>query len=327
MLHASPLLVTPALLGFLFLLPPAVATSSRAWQPSPPCGGTHGLPSHCSDAALLAQVSEPDQDSDPDKRLILSNTELTLMEGKEGASFTVRLSSRLKDSEVVDVVVTSSNEENITISPASLQFTKENWQEPQAINLLLEDNEIDEYHRSEEISLSPSGSGYDKSNEEILSLIVTDPVKELKILRVDRTDIKGLFGGYARNLITSNSQLNATEGEKLIFEVKLSRPVTSPVTVDIILTDNQKGSIDSDEFMISPPSLTFTESDSNFSKIVTLSLPDNMIYKDDKTINICFDLSGDGYNEQVVPSLRITDDDILGLALNSRELTVGHPEK
>ena len=80
--NSSPLLTTPALLGFLFLLPPAVAKSSRAWQPSPPCGGSaHGL-AHCSDMGLLAQASDSDQE-DQDKRLVLSNTELTLVEGEK----------------------------------------------------------------------------------------------------------------------------------------------------------------------------------------------------------------------------------------------------
>ena len=205
MLYSSPLLVTPALLGFLFLLPPAVARFSRAWQPSPPCDGRAvGLP-HCSDTGLLAQAPNLDQDSDPDKRLILSQTELTLLEGEE-TFFKLRLSSRLKESEVVNVIISSNNEENIAISPSSLTFTEDNWEEWKDIKVSLKNNEIDEDSLSVVIYLSPSGSGYDENNAQDLNLTMNKPAKKLNILMSrDNTE----------NLIEDDMKLNITEGKSL----------------------------------------------------------------------------------------------------------------
>ena len=271
---------------------------------------------HCSDTGLLAQAPNLDQDSDPDKRLILSQTELTLLEGEE-TFFKLRLSSRLKESEVVNVIISSNNEENIAISPSSLIFTKDNWEEWKDIKVSLKNNEIDEDSLSVVIYLSPSGSGYDENNAQDLYLTMNKPAKKLNILMSrDNTE----------NLIEDGMKLNITEGKSFVFHVGLSNEPTSPVQVKVVLTDEQKGIInidDNDDFTITPSVLDFTKKD---QQTITFSSKNDSIYEADQTISICFDPVGDGYNELVVLDLEIIDDDTPGLALNSSELTLTEGE-
>ena len=329
MLHSSTLLATPALLGLLFFLPPAVAKSSKVWQPSPPYSGAACDLPHCSDMGLLAQASDSDQE-DQDKRLVLSNTELTLVEGEKGTAFKVRLSSKLKESEVVNVTIKNDNEENITVSPTSLEFTEDNWKEWQDINISLENHEIDEDNLSVTISLSPSGAGYDKSNEENLNLTVKQLAKKLNILlesnlknlRTSHEDEEKLIKVDGKLQIRDNTKLSVIEGESLVFHVNLSSEPENLVRVQAMLTDDQKKPIDmnNEDFSITPSFLEF--SDSNNLQSITLSLKDDKIHEKKKIIRICFDPVGEGYNESVILDITIIDNDTPELVLNSSELIV-----
>ncbi|OOV36469.1 hypothetical protein BO98_01455 [Candidatus Synechococcus spongiarum LMB bulk10D] len=283
---------------------------------------------------LLAQAPNLDQDSDPDKRLILSQTELTLLEGEEETFFKLRLSSRLKESEVVNVTISSNNEENIAITPSSLIFTKDNWQEWKDIKVSLKNNEIDEDSLSVVIYLSPSGSGYDENNAQDLYLTMNKPAKKLNIsleanvkeLKVSSDNTENLIEHDIKFLIRDDMKLNITEGKSFVFHVGLSNEPTSPVQVKVVLTDEQKRIInidDNDDFTITPSVLDFTKKD---QQTITFSSNNDSVHEADQTISICFDPVGDGYNELVVLDLEIIDDDTPGLALNSSELTLTEGE-
>ena len=107
------------------------------------------------------------------------------------------------------------------------------------------------------------------------------------------------------------------------FKVWLSSKPTGTVTVDIILTDDQKQPIDPEKSGIIPPdSLTFDEKNWNIAQIVRLERKNNYIHEDDKRITICFDSDGGGYTDLVVLDLIITDNDTPRLMLSNRQLVL-----
>ena len=242
----------------------------------------------------------------------------------------MRLSSKLKESEVVNVTIKNDNEENITVSPTSLEFTEDNWKEWQDINISLENHEIDEDNLSVTISLSPSGAGYDKSNEENLNLTVKQLAKKLNILlesnlknlRTSHEDEEKLIKVDGKLQIRDNAKLSLTEGESLVFHISLSSKPENLVRVQAMPTDDRKQSIDmnDEDFTITPSFLEF--SNSNDSQSITLSLTDDKTHEKDKIIRICFDPVGDGYDEPVVLDIMLIDNDTPELVLNSSELVV-----
>lgn len=297
-----------ALIGFLWSLPPAIAKPGEIWQPSPP--------------GLLAQLPTPAQGELQDRKLIVSDTEVTVIEGEEGTSFTVHLiDTELKNGETIEVTARSSDAK-VEIKPSFWEFTAEKKSE--TVKILLEDNEIEEEDRLEEIYLSFSKDGYDENNEKILYLVIKDPDKKLEIQTGDekfiRRDVRVMIKDDGQ--LTSN-ELSVEEGISIPFKVRLSSKPTDTVTVDIILTDDQKQPIDPEEFgIIIPDSLTFDEDNWSIDQSVRLERKNNYIHEDDKKITICFDSSGGGYTDLVVLNLTITDNDTPGFTLSNHELVL-----
>lgn len=297
-----------ALIGFLWGLPPAIAKPDRIWQPSPP--------------GPLAQLPAPAQGELQDRKLIVSDTEITVIEGEESASFTVHLiDTELKNDETIKVTARSSDA-RIEIKPSFWEFTAEKKSE--TVEILLEDNEIEEDDRLEEIYLSFSKDGYDGNNEKILYLVVKDPDKRLEIRTGDgefvRSDVRVMIKDDGQLI---SEELSVEEGMSIPFKVWLSSKPTGTVTVDIILTNDQKQPIDPEKSGIIPPDpLTFDEKNWNIAQIVRLERKNNYIYEDDKRITICFDSNGGGYTDLVVLDLIITDNDTPRLMLSNRELVL-----
>ena len=279
---------------------------------------------------LLAQVLDSDQE-DQDKRLVLSNTDLTLVEGEKGTAFKVRLSSKPKELEVVKVAIQSDNEENITVSPTSLEFTEDNWEKWQDINISLKNYEIDENNLSVTISLFPSGAGYDESSGESLDLTLRKLAKQMNILldigtlKISHDNTEKSIEIDTKLTITDNAKLNVTEGESLTFYVSLNSKPIDNIKMDALLTDEDKNPIDLDKdesFRISSNSLDFNESNFDYQQVIKLDLVDNKNHEKDKTVRICFDFVGVEYNESVILDLTIIDNDTPELVLNSSELIV-----
>ena len=210
----------------------------------------------------------------------------------------------------------------IEIKPSFWEFTAEKKSE--TVEILLEDNEIEEDDRLEEIYLSFSKDGYDGNNEKILYLVVKDPDKRLEIRTGDgefvRSDVRVMIKDDGQLI---SEELSVEEGMSIPFKVWLSSKPTGTVTVDIILTNDQKQPIDPEKSGIIPPDpLTFDEKNWNIAQIVRLERKNNYIHEDDKRITICFDSNGGGYTDLVVLDLIITDNDTPRLMLSNRELVL-----
>ena len=297
-----------ALIGSLWGLPPAMAKPGGIWQPSP--------------LSLLAQLPTPAQEELQDRKLIVSDTEITVIEGEEGTSFTVHLiDTELKNGETIKITARSSDAK-VEIKPNFWEFTAEKKSE--TVKIFLEDNEIEEEDRLEEIHLSFSKDGYDENNEKILYLVIKDPDKRLEIRTGDeefiRRDVRVMIKDDGQLI---SKELSVEEGISIPFKVRLSSKPTDTVTVDIILTDDQKQPIDPEEFgIIIPDSLTFDEDNWSIDQNIRLERKNNYIHENDKKITICFDSSGGGYTDLVVLNLTITDNDTPGFTLSNHELVL-----
>ena len=114
------------------------------------------------------------------------------------------IDTELKNGETMKVTARSSDAK-IKIKPESWEFTADKKSE--TVEILLEDNEIEEDDRLEEIYLSFSKDGYDGNNEKILYLVVKDPDKRLEI----RTGDGEFIRSDVRVMIKDDGQLISEE--------------------------------------------------------------------------------------------------------------------
>ncbi len=240
------------------------------------------------DVSDVVQVAVKDND---EKGLSVDPT-LSLNEGGD-KDLTFSLKTKPVGGDVT-VAITKSGSTDVSVSPSSLTFTAENWNNPQTLNVSAAEDS-DGVDDSARISLSASGADYGGLTADI-SVEVSDK------------DTPGLT--------LAPTTLKVDEGDDTTLEVSLSaQPSGGNVTVAIAKSG-------SDDVTISPTSLTFTPSNWRSTRSVTVSAAEDDDGADDNA-NLRLTASGADY-AGIVDNVRVEvdDDDPKGLTLAPESLSV-----
>ncbi len=176
----------------------------------------------------------------PEGNIELSAETLTVDEDGTG-TFTVKLDT--EPSEDVTVAITSDDTGAATVSPASLTFTDENYDETQTVTVT---GVVDADNDDESVDIDLTATGG----------IVADPV-DVDVTVDDKEPPSAL--------VVSPKTLNVDEGGTATFTVKIEPPSSKAVSVNVTSSDTAKATA-------SPASLTFLAGDAA-AKTVTVNGP------------------------------------------------------
>ena len=214
-------------------------------------------------------------------RVTASPTSLRVAEGSTGM-YSVALRSQPTGD--VTVAISSDNTE-VTVSPASLTFTTTTWDTAQTVTVSAA-QDTDEADESATMTLDPSGGGYDD---------VDDVVSTVLTVTVADDDGPGVT-------VTPPS-LTIAEGSTGTYTVELNTQPTAQVTVAISTSNT--------EVTVSPTSLTFTTSNWNSAQTVTVTAGQDADTADDTAV-LTLNPSGADYASvsDATVTVTVTDDDL-----------------
>ena len=189
------------------------------------------------------------------------------------ATFTVKLNSQPEAS--VAITVSSSNTDEGTVNPSSLEFSTSNWNTSQTVTVTGVDDSSDpvvDGNTSYKINLGntlSSSTHYNDLKSGTLELSNTD----------NESPGVTLSSG---SLTTSENGTNAT------FTVKLDQKTTSDVTINLQSDDPGEGTP-------SPSALTFTTSNYSSAQTITIQAVDDALFDDNQSYTIALKtISGTG---------------------------------
>ncbi len=243
-----------------------------------------------SAAIVLASIPPPIAAQQETRSLVFSNNRVSVTEAagrKHTATYTVALATR----PTADVTVTLSllkDKDAVIVSPATLTFTTENWQQGQTVTVTGVDDNVqnDRYNqrnigwpRNTNISHAAVGGGYDS-------------ITGIKAVTVTDDDIEPTF---------SVADAEVSEGDSgevdLNFTVTLS-PATVTETRVRYSTANGSATAGEDYTRVNNYSLVFAAGDS--SKTVTIKVTGDEIDENNETLTVT--LSGQGRENHGNPS-------------------------
>ena len=189
------------------------------------------------------------------------------------ATFTVKLNSQPEAG--VAISVSSSNTDEGTVNPSSLEFSTSNWNTSQTVTVTGVDDSSDpvvDGNTSYKINLGntvSSSTHYNDLKSGTLELSNTDSESPGVTLS-------------SSSLTTSENGTNAT------FTVKLDQKTTSDVTINLQSDDPGEG-------VPSPSALTFTTSNYSSAQTITVQAVDDAFYDDNQSYTIALKtISGTG---------------------------------
>ena len=223
--------------------------------------------------------------SDDDAGLIVTPTSLALAEGSSG-SFTVSLAALPVGAVAVAL---SSDNGDVTLDRAALTFTPSDWNTPQTVTARA-GRDGDAEDDSALLVLDPSGGGYDRLADGALAVTVRD----------------GDLSGAGLTVIPA--VLTVPEGGTERFTAALATAPAGPVTVPV--------SSDHGAVTVSPAELTFTPSDWNVARTVTVTAAEDEDEEDENAM-LGLDPSGGGYDglTEGAVLVTVTDGDVAGAGL------------
>ncbi|WP_156013383.1 beta strand repeat-containing protein [Thioalkalivibrio sp. HK1] len=230
---------------------------------------------------------------DDERGLSVSASTLGLTEGGDKD---LTLSLKTQPSGDVTITVTKSGSDDVTLSATSLTFTTSNWNTPQSVTVSAATDE-DGVNDSASVSLAASGGDYGNITATV-SVDVTD--KDTPGLTVDP------------------SELDVDEGDDESFNVSLTvKPTGGNVTVALTKSGSQ-------DVTFSPTSLTFTPSNWNSSRAVTVSAAEDDDGADDSA-TVSLTAQGADY-QSVTASVKVDVDDNDPRGLTIDQSTLGLTE-
>ncbi len=219
----------------------------------------------------------------------------TAEDGKT-ATFTVKLTSEPVADVTIDV--SSSDESEGTVSPASLTFTSTNWNGLQTVTVTGVDDAVVDGHQSYTVALSEAVSSDGNYNG-------MNPL-DVSVINID-DDTAGVT-------LSDISGDTTEEGKTATFTVNLRSEPTADVTIDVSSSDESEGTV-------SPASLTFTSTNWSGLQTVTVTGVDDAVDDGDQsyTVVLAEAVSSDGnYNGKVNPpdvAVINIDDDSAGITV------------
>ena len=250
------------------------------------------------DAVTIAGVAVTVTD-DETAGVTVSETTLTVAEGASGA-YTVKLDPQPSS----DVVITvSSDNTDVTVSPATLTFTTANWSTAQTVTVAAAqdaDAVNDAASISHAVDASRSANEYDNMTIAGVAVTVTDD------------DTAGVS--------VSETTLTVDEGGNNTYTVKLDAQPASNVVISVTKTR-------STDVTVSPATLTFTTSNWNTAQTVTVAAAQDADAVNDAASITHAVVAASSANEFDAVSIAgvavtVTDDDTAGVTVSKSTLTV-----
>jgi hypothetical protein len=216
----------------------------------------------------------------------LSKSSLAVSEVGSTGTYEVMLTSQ--PTATVTIAVTSSDESEATVEPATLTFTASNWATPQQVTVTGEDDDIDDGDIEVTINHSASGGGYGGLSANVTVTVQDNDGPGFTIIQSDGS--------------TAVSESGTTDS----YTVALDSEPTAEVTISI-------SSGDTGEATVEPASLTFTAGDWDTPQTVTVTGVDDTEVDGDQTVTITHQASStdSAYNtlDAKEVTVTVTDDD------------------
>ena len=245
----------------------------------------------------VSSVTATEADNDKDAvGVTVTPMSLTVAEG-DSVKYTVALTTQPSDNVTIAVSRISDSNADITVSPASLTFTTENWSTAQEMTVRAaeDDNAL---NGTATIEHTASGGGYDGVS--VSSVTVTE------------------LDNDTRGVTVTPTTLTVAEGDSAKYTVVLTTEPSDNVTISLSFASGSD-----EDITVDKTSLTFTTDNWNVAQEVTVSAAE-----DDDAINgaatIEHAASGGGYGGISVSSVTATeaDNDAVGVTVTPTALTV-----
>ncbi|MCU4164289.1 Ig-like domain-containing protein [Carboxylicivirga caseinilyticus] len=228
----------------------------------------------------------------------VSPNPLGISEGSTG-TFSVVLTAQPSSEVVINLSNDNTDATSFVMDP--LSFTTENWNTPQAITVTgLTD--ADPYNASATVTLTVDNTNSDSDFHDLT-----------KTLTINVTD------NQTPDFVLSTQVLSVDENSSGSLTVTLNSQPTNPVTINLT-------SDDTDIATVSPASITFTNSDWNDLKTITISGVDDADLLNEATIITAAVAVGSdaGFTSIANKTINITvsDDDIADFSLSNTSLSI-----
>ena len=174
--------------------------------------------------AVLANITDNDG---AEIDLDLSGT-VTVTEGGDPETFEVALTSQPS----ADVTITLETDEETAVSPTTLTFTPENFDEPQEVEVIAVNDPADPGDNTSIIRLTASST--DVNFNEVTGTVTATVIDNSEGVDISTGDGIELFEG----------------GDPESYEIVLASPPTDDVSISVVVEDGQS--------VVSPNALTFT---------------------------------------------------------------------
>ena len=251
------------------------------------------------DAVTIGSLAVTVTDNDTAGATV-SETTLTVAEGGS-ATYTVVLDAQPASDVVISVTRTGSTD--VTVSPATLTFTRANWDTAQTVTVAAAqdaDAVNDAASIAHAVVAAQSADEYDAATIGSVAVTVTD----------DET----------AGATVSETTLTVTEGGSATYTVRLNTQPTSDVVISVTRTG-------SPDVTVSPATLTFTPANWSTAKTVTVrAAQDADAANDAATIAhaVVAAQSADEYDAATIAgvAVTVTDDAAAGVSVSETTLTV-----
>ncbi len=243
-----------------------------------------------------SDVSVTNNDNDVAGYAISTTSGLVTTEAGGTATFTIKLTSQPSANVTINLS-TSDNTEG-TVSPASLVFTNSNWNVNQTVTITGVDDFVQDGNISYSIITAPAASSdanYNNLNPSDVSVTNTD------------NDVAGITVNPTSGLVTSE------DGTTASFRVVLKSQPTTNVTIAISSSNTSEG-------IVSTSSLVFTTSNWNIEQTVVATGVNDHIIDGNVSYTIVTGAASSSdavYNGTTVPdvSMTNTDNDVAGIVV------------
>jgi len=272
-----------------------VASADPFYNPAPVLAATNPP----QPAVIRVTVRDDDEAG-----LAVTPQTLTVAEGGPGATYGLRLSSQPTATVTVSIAQSGAP---LTINPATLTFTAQDWNIAKTITVTVEDDAIQLPPRAATISHSAASADQ-------YYRIAAGPALPVTVNDDDEAEIRVM----EQALTVEEGGPGATYGVKL---------ATQP-TADVTITMAPSGT----PLIIAPATLTFTTQNWDTAQIVTVTVEDDAIQLPPRAATISHSAASDDpyYRIAAGPALAVTvnDDDVAGIVLrpNAVELVEGGPD-
>ena len=230
---------------------------------------------------------------DDDAALVLSANALTVKEaGRQ--TWTVALAAPPAAS--VTVSVTAAGDPDLTVMPAALTFTTDNWGRGQLMTVAAAADE-DAIHGKAVLTHVARGGGVVDERDITVTEEDDDAAVKLSVEADDNT-------------------LSVDEGTQETYTAVLAAAPAGPVTVSVTATGDP-------ELTVMPAALTFATSDWTVPQTVTVGFAEDRVQAE-RSATIVHTASGGDYGEVEIPDVTVTgnDNDKPGLILSTDALSV-----